>query len=78
MNQAQDWTAIVKIQPRGVITIPRRFRDKNFSENSFVKVKKTGGKLTLEPVTMVEYPVRRYTDKEVDEFFEMDKKESTF
>jgi len=77
MNQPQSaYEEIVRIQPRGVITIPRQFRDKGFGERSFVKIKKVSGCLVLEPVTMLGYSVRRYSDQEVDEFLKLDKEES--
>ncbi|TSC88148.1 MAG: Uncharacterized protein G01um101416_171 [Microgenomates group bacterium Gr01-1014_16] len=76
MQQIQDWEEIVKMQPRGLLTIPRRLRDEKFGANSFVKVKRVGRGLMLEPVTVLGYSVRRYTDAEVGEFFELDKKES--
>lgn len=76
MSQTQVWNEIVRIQPRGVITIPARFRDKDFSEDSFIRVRKLVGRLVLEPVTMPRYSVRRYTDSEVEEFLKLDKDES--
>ena len=66
---------IIKIQPRGVLTIPKRFRSGNFGENNFLRVKKIGSRLVFEPVTMLGYPVRRYTDSEVEEFLKQDEEE---
>ena len=71
-----DYQEIIKVQSRGLITIPRRFRDRDFGENSFVRVKKEGGKLELEPVQVIGYSARKYTDREVGEFFDLDDKES--
>lgn len=71
-----DYQEIIKVQSRGLITIPRRFRDRDFGENSFVRVKKEGGKLVLEPVQVIGYSARKYTDREVGEFFDLDDKES--
>ena len=76
MQQIQEWEEIVKMQPRGLLTIPRRFRGESFGGNSFVKVKKIRGGLILEPVTILGYAARKYTDSEVDEFFELDEKET--
>ena len=76
MQQIQDWEEIVKMQPRGLLTIPRRFRDEKFGGNRFVKVKKVRGGLMLEPVTVLGYAARKYTDSEMDEFFELDEKET--
>lgn len=77
MSQLLPVSEIIKIQPRGVITIPRKFRGENFAEDSFVRVVKADDKLILEPVTIPRYPVRRYTSSEVAEFLEADKHEST-
>ena len=41
-----------------------------------MKVKKIRGGLILEPVTILGYAARKYTDSEVDEFFELDEKET--
>lgn len=76
MSQLQNWEEIIKIQPRGVITIPRRFRGGEFGENNLVRVRKAGGNLVLEPVTTLKYTVRRYTDTEVEEFLDEDKRET--
>ena len=76
MTQASVDNEIIRIQTRGVITIPRKFRDENFGENSFVRVRKFSGKLILEPITMLSYPIRKYTGTEVKEFLETDKHES--
>ncbi len=67
---------IVKVQPRGVITIPREFRDQSFGENSFLRVKKVSGRIILEPVIILDYPVRKYSDSEVDDFLSFDEEES--
>lgn len=78
MVQTLSNNEIIKIQPRGVITIPRKFRDKNFVGESYIRMTKIKGKLILEPVSIINYAVRKYSDKEVDEFLEMDKHESVF
>lgn len=67
---------IVKIQPKGVFTIPKKFRTGLFEENSLARVRKEKGRLILEPVRTLPYPVRSYTDEEVKEFLELDAKES--
>ena len=76
MNQIVDNGEIIKIQSRGVLTIPSKFRDENFGQDRFVRVSKLGGKLVLEPVTILSYPVRRYTNSEVDEFLKQDEEET--
>lgn len=68
---------IVKIQPRGLFTIPKKLRIRlGLSDNSLVKVKEEKGKLIVEPMRALPYPVRSYTDEDIREFIELDKKES--
>lgn len=68
---------LIKIQPKGVITIPKKMRqDLGIEANDVVRIKKEKGKLTIEPVRTLPYPVRTYTDNEIREFLEMDKKET--
>lgn len=63
---------IVKIQPKGVFTIPKKFRTGLFEENSLARVRKEKGRLILEPVRTLPYSVRRYTDDEIKEFIDLD------
>lgn len=73
--QIQTIEEVVKMQPKGLLTIPKNIRTKfGFSENDFVRIKASAGKVYLEPVRTLAYPVRSYTDKELSEFFELDKK----
>lgn len=68
---------IVKVQTKGLITIPKDFRDElGFEESSLARVKKEKGRLILEPVRALPYPVRSYTKKEVEKFVKEDKKET--
>ena len=68
---------IVKIQSRGLLTIPAKFRkEPYFKENSLVRIIKEKGRLIIEPVRTLPYPVRSYTKQELKEFFELDKKET--
>ena len=68
---------IVRIQAKGLITIPKRLRrDLGFTENSLARFKKEKGRLIIEPVRTLPYPVRSYTDQEVEEFLRLDAKES--
>lgn len=72
--QDQTIEEIVKLQPKGLLTIPVNIRKKyGFNENDFVRIKAIRGKVYLEPVRTLSYPVRSYTDKELEEFFELDK-----
>ena len=68
---------IIKLQSRGVLTIPKKFREAlNFRDNSIVKLRKDKYRLIIEPLRTLPYPVRNYTDKDLKDFFEFDKKES--
>lgn len=73
---ASDYQEIIQIQPRGNFTIPRKLRTEGFVENNYIRIKKLNGKLILEPVQIVGYPVRKYLNSEIDEFFSLDDKES--
>jgi len=68
---------IIKILPKGIMTIPKKFRESlGFAENGLARVKEEKGRLILEPVRTLPYPVRRYTDEEIEEFIALDKSES--
>lgn len=67
---------IVKIQPKGLFTIPKKFRTGLFEENGLARVRKEKGRLILEPVRTLPFPVRRYTDQEIDEFLALDADET--
>lgn len=68
---------IVKLQPKGLLTIPKKLReDLGFEENGLVRVKKDKGRLVLEPVRVLAYPVRTYTKQDLEEFIEFDRKEA--
>lgn len=65
---------IVKMQPKGLLTIPKKFREElGFEENTLARIKKEGRKLILEPVNVVGYPLRVYSKEEIEEFIEDDK-----
>jgi hypothetical protein len=71
-----DYQEVIQIQPRGNFTIPRKLRTEGFEENNYIRIQKFNGKIILEPVQIVGYPVRKYTSSEVDEFFDLDDNES--
>lgn len=76
-NSSQSEEELVKIQARGLLTIPKRFRqDLSLKANSLARLKKEKGRLIIEPVRTLPYPVRSYTEKDLKEFLELDKKES--
>lgn len=68
---------LVKLQPKGLITIPKKLRQGlGFEENGIVRISSEKGRLIIEPVRALPYPVRSYSDSEIKEFIEFDKKEA--
>lgn len=68
---------LVKVQPKGLLTIPKRFRQElGLEENTFARIKKEKGRLMIEPVRVLPYPARSYSDQDLKEFFALDEKES--
>lgn len=64
---------IIKLQPRGLLTIPKKFRQTlGLEDNTLVRIRKDSWRLIIEPVRTLPYPVRSYTNKDLDEFFELD------
>lgn len=74
MVQLED---IVKVQPKGLITIPKQLRKSlGFEENGLARARAERGRLILEPVRILPYPVRAYTKQEIREFFRVDEEET--
>lgn len=68
---------IIKIQPKGLLTIPKNLRLRlGFVDNSLVRVKEEKGRLIMEAVRTLPYPVRSYTHDEIEGFFKLDESES--
>lgn len=68
---------IAKIQPRGILTIPKKLRrSMGLTDNTLVKISGNKYRLVIEPVRTIPYPVRSYTADEVDDFLESDAQES--
>ncbi len=68
---------IVKILPKGLMTIPKKFRrELGFEENGLARVKKERGRLIIEPIFTLPYRVRSYNDQEINEFIDLDRKEN--
>jgi len=68
---------LIKLQPKGLITIPKKFRQElGFEENGLVRIKKENGRLIMEPVRTLPYSVRSYTDEETKDFFKLDEEEA--
>ncbi len=70
-------TDIVKMQAKGLMTIPKKMRQKlNLEENSLVRVIEGRGRVILEPLRTLNFPVRSYNSEEINEFLELDKKKT--
>lgn len=68
---------LVKLQQKGLLTLPKRFRQQlDLKDESIVKIKKEGRKLIIEPIVTLPYPVRTYTKEEIQEFINLDAKET--
>ena len=68
---------ITKIQSRGTLTIPKKFRlSMGLADNTLVKISGNKYRLIIEPVRTLSYPVRSYTRNEIGEFLELDARES--
>jgi len=67
---------IIKLRPRGVLTIPKRLRSGLFDEDSLARIRRVGRKLVIEPIRTISYPVRSYTNAEINDFFDLDEKET--
>lgn len=68
---------IIKIQPKGLLTIPKKMRIKvGMEEDSLVRITEERGRIVIEPVYTLSYPVRRYTKEDIREFIKLDQKES--
>ena len=74
--QTVSYEEIIKLQPRGIFTLPKKLREGLFDENGLAKITRTGRRLVIEPVRTLSYSVRSYTNKEVQEFFDLDEKET--
>lgn len=67
---------IIKVQLKGLLMIPKKMRDSvGVVERGLVHIRADQGKITIEPVRTLPYPVRSYTDAEIDEFFALDEAE---
>lgn len=68
---------LVKLQTKGLITIPKKMRQiLKLEEKGIVKLKLEKGRLVIEPVSTLTYSVRSYTKEEIKEFLALDEKET--
>ena len=74
--QIQPIEDIIMIQPKGLMTIPKRIRKAlNLEPKTIARVRMERGKMTVEPLRTLPYQVRSYTDEELKEFLALDKAE---
>lgn len=72
MNSAANPILWAKILNKGLITLPKSFRDDlSLKEGEFVKVKKIGRSLVIEPRSDPEYEL--YSDAELAQMLKADK-----
>ena len=75
MNQVtvktqEEW---LKVLGKGMVTLPKKWRDELGIENGdVVKAKKEGSKVIIEAKESKKAPYRVYTDAEIDAFLEED------
>ena len=70
----QTYGNLVKILPKGLVTIPKKLRqDIGLEENGLARIKKEGKRLILEPVNVVSYPLREYPVQEIKQFIKEDR-----
>lgn len=67
---------IARLQSRGYLTIPAAFRRGWNLVDGLVRITKKQGSLIIEPVRVLPYPVRSYTNLEIKEFLDEDAKET--
>ena len=72
--EMQTYGNLVKILPKGLVTIPKKLRqDIGLEENSLARIKKEGKRLILEPVDIVSYPLRDYSVGDIKQFIKEDR-----
>ncbi len=73
--QAIPMEDIIKMQPKGVITIPNKLRKSvGLTERSLMRIKTKGKQLIIEPLYTTPAP-RVFSDEEINEWLELDEKE---
>ena len=75
--QVSNYQDFTKLQSKGLITIPKKFRQSlNFKENQLLRLKQEKGRLIIESVRTLPYPVRNYSKKELTQFIQLDDQDS--
>jgi hypothetical protein len=74
--QQISYEEIIKFQPKGVLTVPKKMREGLFDDMGIAKISRVGAKLIIEPIRTLSYPVRSYTANDLKDFLELDAKET--
>ena len=76
-TQVGTYEQMIRVQNKGLVTIPKSMRDSiGLNVNDLIRVKEKMGRIILEPVRVLPYQARSYTNSDLDSFFELDEKES--
>lgn len=76
-TQPGTYDQMIRVQNKGLVTIPKSMRDSiGLNVNDLIRIKEKMGRIILEPVRVLPYQVRSYSDSDLKEFFELDEKES--
>jgi AbrB family looped-hinge helix DNA binding protein len=68
-----DQEAWLKVLAKGMVTLPKKWRDElGLTNGALVKAKKEGNKVIIEAQPGKLAPYRIYSDAEIDEFLEND------
>lgn len=68
---------LVKLQPKGLLTIPKKLRvELGLEESKLVRLRVERGRLIIDPVRTLPYPVRSYTSGELKEFINLDRNQT--
>lgn len=66
--------SVIKILPKGLVTIPKKMREEiGLEENGLARIKQEGRRLVLEPVSIISYPLREYSADEIEGFIKSDR-----
>lgn len=65
-KQNQEW---LKVLGKGMVTIPKQWRDElGIEEGAVVKAKREGNTVVIEPSQSQSVPYRVYSDSEIEQF----------
>ncbi len=74
MNQPAPQNQWLKVLGKGMVTLPKKWReDLKIETGDIVKAKKEGNKVIIEGLKTSAVPYRTYSDSEIDEFLKADR-----